>query len=144
MILPRVVLAGDVGGLDTTRKAYIATTLRVLSRYVRFASPATVGKATYSAGRRLSQICVRLAVSGGTKIDMVITHGCKNLEEKKDEVASRDDQKVDGGVLADLDEKARRTASTGKTSIMTFRGIHDDNQGQDVFGTEGIGCLGMD
>ena len=82
-------------------------------------------------------------MSSGTQIGAVITHGCKNLEEKKNKVAGEDDQKVDGGVLADLDEKARRTTNSGKASVVTFRGIYDDKQRQDVFDAGGIGCRGI-
>ena len=77
------------------------------------------------------------------QIDGAITHGCKNLEEKKEKVASGEDQEICGGVLADFVEKARDTATTGKIS-MAFRGIYDDKQGQGVFDEEGIRCRGMD
>ena len=77
------------------------------------------------------------------QIDGAITHGCTNLEEKKEKVASGEDQEICGGVLTDLLEKARHTATTGKIS-MTFRRIYDDKQGQGVFDEEGIRCRGMD
>ena len=76
--------------------------------------------------------------------NMAITYGGKNLEEKKKEVASRDDQEIRGGVLEDLVKKALRTTNTGKTSTLTFRGINDDKHGQGVFDAEGIGCQVMD
>ena len=57
-------------------------------------------------------------------------------------MASRDNQEIRGGVLEDLVEKVRHTANT-KTSITTFRGIHDDEQDQCVFDEEGIRYRGM-
>ena len=73
----------------------------------------------------------------------MITHGCKNFEEKKKNVTGRENQEICGGVLADLFEKARHTANTGKIS-MTFRGIYDSKQGQGVFNPEEVGCRGID
>ena len=80
---------------------------------------------------------------GGTRIDKVITHGCKYFEEKKKDVAGREKQEVRGGVMADLVEKVRHTADTGRTSIMTLRGIYDDEQGQGVF-TTGFDTVGWE
>ena len=70
------------------------------------------------------------------------THGCKNLEEKKNEVAGGENQEIHGGVLADLDEETRRTTNSGKTSIVTFCGIYDNKQRQGVFDAEDIGYRG--
>ena len=81
-------------------------------------------------------------MSGGTKINTVITYGCKNFEEKSNKVASSENQEICGGVLEDLAEKARYTTDTGRTS-MAFRGIHDDQQRRGVFDDEGIWCLWM-
>ena len=83
-------------------------------------------------------------MNGGTQINTVITHGCKDLEEEKEKVASRQNQEIHRGILADLAKKARRATNTGKTPTVTFRGIYNDKQGQGVFDTEGIGCLVMD
>ena len=73
-------------------------------------------------------------MSGGAYIDR-ITHGCKNFEEKENDVASRESQEICGGVLEDFAEKARYTTTPGKTSI-TFRSIYDEKQGRDVFYAE--------
>ena len=73
----------------------------------------------------------------------MVTHRCKNLEAKKYQVTSRDNQEIHGGVLADLDKKARRTTDRVKTSTMTFRRVYDDKQCQGVFDTEGMGYWGM-
>ena len=70
------------------------------------------------------------------KINTVIIHRCKDFEEKKEKVASGENQEICGGVLEDLVEKARHTANTGKTSITTYCGIRNDEQGQDVFDEE--------
>ena len=83
---------------------------------------------------------VFLFVSGGMRIEKTITHGRKDFEEKKKNVAGREKQEIRGGVLENLVEKARRTTNTGKTSTMTFRRIHDDKQGQGIFDEEGIEC----
>ena len=80
-------------------------------------------------------------MSGGTQISTVITHGCKNFEEKKEKVTSRENQEIRGGALEDLVDNARRTTTAGKASIM-FRGIYDEKQGQGICGAEGIGCRG--
>ena len=53
-------------------------------------------------------------------------------------MARRENQEIHGSVLEDPAEKARHTANTGKTSIMTFRGIDDDKQSQGVFDGQGI------
>ena len=58
-------------------------------------------------------------------------------------MASRDNQEIGGGVLADLVEKARHTADTGKTPTTMFRGIHNDEQDQCVLDEEGIRSRGM-
>ena len=116
------MLADDVGGPDTTRRTHIAT-LWVGSRSVSFGSFLIVGTTTYSPGRYLIQTCARLAMNGGTQINTVITHGCKDLEEEKEKVASRQNQEVHGGVLAGLAKKARHATNTGKTPTVTFRGI---------------------
>ena len=142
MTLSEVALAEDADGLDTTRKTHINTPLRVRSRCVRFASSAIDRTVTYSTGACLIEAYVWLVVSGGTQIDKVITHGCKNLEEKEKKVASGEDQEIRGGVLADLLEKARDAATMGKISV-TFRGIYDDKHGQAVFDEEGIRWRGM-
>lgn len=84
-----------------------------------------------------------LVVSGGTQINGVITHGSKEFEEQKNNVAGRENQEIGGGVLADSVEKARHTTNAVKSSIAS-RGIYDDKQDQGVFYTEGIGCRGAD
>ena len=66
-----------------------------------------------------------VVVSSGVRIDW-IAYMCKNFKEKKQDVASRENQKICGGVLEDLVKKARYTANAGKTSGMTFRGVYDD------------------
>ena len=139
----RVTLDGKVGGLDTTRRTHIAT-LWVRSGSVRFNSFVMFGTATYSPGRFLIQSYVRLVVNCGTQIHTVITHGCKNLEEKKEKVASGQDQEIHGGVLEYLVKNVRRTTNTGKTSTMTSRGRYNYKQSQGVFDAEVIGCLRMD
>ena len=116
--------------------------LWVRSRSVRFGSSAIVGTATYSTGACLIEAYVLLSVSGGTQINAVITHGCQNLEEKKNQMASRKNQEICGGILADLVEKVRHTAVTGKIP-MTFRRIYDDKQGHGIFEEEGVNCQGM-
>ena len=143
VILPGVALAGDAGRLDTTLKTHNNTPLWVRSRSVRFGPSMIAGTATYSTGSCLIETYAWLVVSGVTHIDRVITHGRKNLEEKKENVASSENQEICGGVLADLLEKVRDTATTDKTSITTFQGIYDDNQGQGVFDGEGIRCREM-
>ena len=45
--------------------------------------------------------------------------------------------------MADLVKKARHATNTGRTLVMTFRGVYDDKQGQGVFDAEGNVCLGM-
>ena len=45
-------------------------------------------------------------------------------------------QEIYGGILEDLVEKSRHTVNTGTTSIVMFRGIYDDEQGQGVFDEE--------
>ena len=65
------------------------------------------GMATYSPGRRLIESYVYLVVSGGTPIDRMITHGCKKFEEKKQDMAGREEQEVN--------KKANRMAD-GKSS----------------------------
>ena len=82
-------------------------------------------------------------MSSGTQIDRAITHRCKKFEEEQKKVAGEENQEIDGGVMEDLVEKARRTVNTGMTSIVTFRGKYDDKQGQGVFNEEEIGCWGM-
>ena len=77
-------------------------------------------------------------VSGGIQIDTAIAHGCKKFEEKKNNVTGRENQEIHGGVLADLVEKAWHTANTGKASIVVFRVIYDDKQGQGIFDEEGL------
>ena len=143
IILPGVALASDACGLDTTRKTHIWTPLWVRSRSVSFGSSAIAGTATYSTGSCLIEACVWPAVSGGTQIDRVITHGCKNLEEKKKNVASTENQEICGGVLTDLLEKVRDTATTDEISITAFQGIYDDKQCQGVFDNERIRCREM-
>ena len=103
-----------------------------------------VGMVTYSPGRYLIQTDVRLAVSGRTQINTVITHRCKYLEEKKKKVPSRDNQEICGSVSADLVKKAWHTANTNRTSTMTFRGIYNNKQGQDVFDAKGIDWMSGD
>ena len=58
-------------------------------------------------------------------------------------MASGENQEIDSGVLEDLVEKPRHTVNTGGTSIMMFRRIYDDEQGQCIFDEEGIRCWGM-
>ena len=74
-------------------------------------------------------------MSGGAQVNKS-AHRCKNFEEKKKHVASRENQEICGGVLTDLVEKARYTTNRGKTSSTTFRGIYDDKQGQGIFEAE--------
>ena len=58
-------------------------------------------------------------------------------------MAGGEKQEIYDGVLADLVEKARHIANTGKAPIMVFRVIYDDEQGLGVFDDEGIRCRGM-
>ena len=126
MILPGVALAGNVGRLDTTCGTHIDTTL-LESSSVRFASAAIFEMATYASGRGLNEACVWHVVSGGTQINTVITHGCKNVEEKRNKVSGGENQEINGGILEDLAEKSRHTTNTGKTSHVKSCGIYDDN-----------------
>ena len=57
---------------------------------------------------------MQAVVSGGARADK-IAHRCKNFEEKKKDVVSRENQEIRGGIMADLLETARYTANTGKT-----------------------------
>ena len=77
-------------------------------------------------------------MSDGSKIDRLIAHRCENCEEKENKMARRENQEIRSGIFEDPAEKARHTANTGKTSIMTFRGIDDDKQSHGVFDGEGI------
>ena len=79
-------------------------------------------------------------MSDGAKIYKPITHRCENFEENKKKVAGKENHEIRGGVLEDLVEKVRYTTNTGKTSIVTFHGIYDDEQGQGVFDREGVEC----
>ena len=47
-------------------------------------------------------------VSGGTPIDRVITHGCEKFEEKKNDIAGREEQEVN--------KKANRMAGGKSTA----------------------------
>ena len=58
-------------------------------------------------------------------------------------MASEENQEIDGGILKDLVEKAWNTVNTGMTSIVMFRRIYDDKQGQGVFNEEVIKCCGV-
>ena len=83
-----------------------------------------------------------VVVSGRTQTNTMVTHDRKYFEEKKKQMAGREKQEIYGGVLEDLVEKARHITNTGKT--ITFSGIYDEEQGQGIFYTEGIGCRGTD
>ena len=68
----------------------------------------------------------------GVQIDAVITHG------RKKKAASGENQEICGGVLKDVVEKPWRTVNTGTTTIVTFRGIYNGKQGQEIFNEEGL------
>ena len=69
-------------------------------------------------------------------MNKAIAHRRENFKENKKKVAGRENHEIRGGILEDLVEKVRHTTNTGKTSIMTFRGIYDDEQGQRTFDGE--------
>ena len=142
MILSGVVPINNMCGLDAMCKTHTIIPLWVKSCSIRFTSTAIFGTATYSPGRGLIGTYVWLVVRGGTHIDR-ITHRCKKFAKNQKKVASKENQEIPSGVLKDLVEKARHTPHTGKTSIMTFCGIHDDKQGRGVFNEKGIRYWGV-
>ena len=57
-------------------------------------------------------------------------------------MASRKNQEIRGGVLEDFFEEGWHATNTDKTSVMAFRAIHDNKQGQCVFDEKGNECWG--
>ena len=143
MILPGVALDNKLMGSIHMQDSHCHPAMcKIAFRQIRLCWD--IWDATYSPGRRLIRAYVWLVVNGGTQINRVITHGRKNIEEKKKKVASRENQEIRGGIMEDLVKKARRTINTGMASSMTFRGICDNKQGQGIFDEEGITrCRGM-
>ena len=66
IILPRIALAGVVGGIDTVRRTHAPTQLWVRSHSIRFATSAIIGTVTYVAGMRLIVGYAWPVVSGRT------------------------------------------------------------------------------
>ena len=55
MMLPGVVLAGKVGGLDTAHSTHIATPLRIEITFHQICLLCDIWDGTYSPGRRLTE-----------------------------------------------------------------------------------------
>jgi len=86
-------------------------------------------------------MCVKLAMSGGTQVNQVVTHGGSKFEENHENVTGKNQQEIHCGVFNNRIDNATHLANTDRTSIS--RRIYDDEEGRAVF-TEGVGCCNVD
>jgi len=86
---------------------------------------------TYSGGRSLIVSYVKLAMRGGTQVGQMVTHRSNKFEDNDENVNSKDQQEISGGIFDDRVEKALHTASTHKTP--TSHRMHDDEKGRGIF-----------
>ena len=86
-------------------------------------------------------MCVGLAMSGGTQVNQVVTHGGSKFEENHENVTGKDQQEIYCGVFNNRVDKATYPVNTHRTSIS--RRIYDDEEGRAVF-TEGVDCCNTD